>query len=90
MFSRQVEALGAPQDILITLSTSGASPNILEAIKAAKKIGMAIISFPSNTETGEATNVTQEFHLIDIHLLCEEIEKEVIALDRTEHSPLQT
>lgn len=40
IFSRQIEALGKKGDVLIAISTSGSSPNILEALKAAKKQGL--------------------------------------------------
>lgn len=49
VFSRQVEALGAAGDVLFALSTSGRSPNIIAALKAARDKGLATIGF-----TGEA------------------------------------
>jgi D-sedoheptulose 7-phosphate isomerase len=45
VFSRQVRALGRPGDVLIALTTSGRSPNILEALRAAKEVGMTSIAF---------------------------------------------
>src|SRR3954470_20611158 len=45
VFARQVEALGAPGDVLFALTTSGRSPNILAAIAAAKAKGMAVAGF---------------------------------------------
>ncbi len=45
IFSRQVRALGRPGDVLIALTTSGRSPDILEALRAAKEIGMNSIAF---------------------------------------------
>ena len=45
VFSRQVEALAKPGDLLIIHSTSGNSPNVLEGIKAAKAQGMFTIGF---------------------------------------------
>jgi D-sedoheptulose 7-phosphate isomerase len=45
VFSRQVEALGAAGDVLFALSTSGRSPNILAALKAARDKGLATIGF---------------------------------------------
>ena len=44
IFSRQIEALGRKGDVAIALSTSGNSPNIIEGLKAAKKIGMVTIA----------------------------------------------
>lgn len=45
IFSRQVRALGRPGDVLIAISTSGRSPDILEALRTAKEIGMKSIAF---------------------------------------------
>jgi D-sedoheptulose 7-phosphate isomerase len=45
IFSRQVEALGRPGDILFAISTSGNSENIVRAVKAAQKIGAITIGF---------------------------------------------
>jgi D-sedoheptulose 7-phosphate isomerase len=44
-FSRQVEALGKPGDILAVLSTSGGSPNILKALEAAREHGLKTVGF---------------------------------------------
>jgi D-sedoheptulose 7-phosphate isomerase len=44
-FSRQVEALGKPGDILAALSTSGASPNILKALEVARERGLKTVGF---------------------------------------------
>src|SRR5664280_38636 len=49
VFARQVEGLGRPGDVLLALSTSGASPNVLAAIRAGRKHEMVVIGF-----TGEA------------------------------------
>lgn len=45
IFARSIEALGAPYDVLIVLSTSGNSNNIIEAVKAAKVKKMATVAF---------------------------------------------
>ena len=44
IFSRQIEALGREGDVAMALSTSGNSPNIIEGLKAARKIGMVTIA----------------------------------------------
>lgn len=67
IFSRQIEAIGSAQDLLVTLSTSGTSPNILEAQKAAKKRDLEIIAFPTNKQLKLKTPDTQEHHLHLIH-----------------------
>lgn len=48
VFSRYIEALGKPEDVLLAISTSGNSKNILEACKTAKDIGMEIIALTGN------------------------------------------
>ncbi len=45
VFARQVEALGRKGDVLIAISTSGNSPNILEAVAMARKMGLTVIGF---------------------------------------------
>jgi D-sedoheptulose 7-phosphate isomerase len=45
VFARQVEALGAPGDVLVAISTSGNSPNIVRAVEAAHARGMAVVGF---------------------------------------------
>ncbi|WP_431285555.1 D-sedoheptulose 7-phosphate isomerase [Humitalea sp. 24SJ18S-53] len=45
LFSRQVEALGRAGDVLFAISTSGRSPNILAALRAAKALGIATVGF---------------------------------------------
>jgi D-sedoheptulose 7-phosphate isomerase len=45
VFSRQIEALGRPGDVFLGISTSGRSPNILAACRAARETGLAVIGF---------------------------------------------
>ena len=75
VFRRQVEAHGKKGDILITLSTSGNSANILWAENKAKELGMVVVTFPTNRETGKDTAGTQEEHLKLIHQVCSIIEE---------------
>ena len=83
VFSRQVEALGRSGDVLIVLSTSGRSKNILAAIRAAAALGVTTIAFTGREprEIGALADVVlnvpsshtpqiQEGHLILGHLLC--------------------
>lgn len=88
VFSRQIEAFGDKEDIAIGLSTSGNSPNVIEALKAAKKKGLSTVAF-TGKEGGkvksladylldvpsERTPRIQEVHILLLHLLAEEIEK---------------
>ena len=48
-FSRQVQALGRPGDVLFALSTSGRSPNVLAAARAARDLGIRVIGFTGAT-----------------------------------------
>ena len=88
IFARQVEALGNEGDILVGISTSGKSLNVINALKAAKKKGMHTIGFLGN-DGGSAkgfvdqkiiipsktTARIQEMHITIGHILCELIEE---------------
>ena len=90
VFSRQVEALGAPGDVLVVISTSGRSPNILAAAQAAQARGLKVIGFSGETG-GELralcdlcfcipcadTPRIQEGHEFIGHVLCALIEREM-------------
>lgn len=67
IFSRQVLALGNRGDVLVALSTSGNSKNVLKAISAAKSLGLKVIDWPRN---GSNTPDIQENQLKDIHEVC--------------------
>jgi D-sedoheptulose 7-phosphate isomerase len=88
VFARQVEGLGQRGDVLLTLSTSGRSPNILAALRAARERGLVTIGFTGTR--GEAmgadcdhllvapsddTAVVQQIHLTVAHGICDEIEQ---------------
>ena len=89
VFSKQVEALATENDILICISTSGNSKNILEALKKAKEKKVFTILFTGKSG-GEAaskcdlvlkvpsdnTPRIQEIHLILYHSICELVEEE--------------
>jgi D-sedoheptulose 7-phosphate isomerase len=88
IFARQVEALGNPGDVAIGISTSGNSPNVIEAIRAAKKKGMITIGL-TGAEGGRLRNEVdycicvpskdtpriQEAHILIGHIWCELIER---------------
>jgi len=87
IFVRQLEAIGESGDILIGLSTSGNSPNIVEAAKFAVSNKMKTISFTGNDggKLGdysdininipiESTQRIQEMHILIGHILCDIIE----------------
>ncbi|MFF5262648.1 SIS domain-containing protein [Actinomadura viridis] len=82
-FARQVRAHGRPGDVLICLSTSGRSPNVLAAARAARRLGVTswAITGPSPnplaaacddavTVDARAAATVQEVHLAAVHLLC--------------------
>jgi D-sedoheptulose 7-phosphate isomerase len=88
IFARQVEGLGQRGDVLLALSTSGRSPNILAALRAARARGLVTIGFTGSK--GEAlgalcdhllvspsddTPVVQQIHLTYAHGICDEIEQ---------------
>ncbi len=87
VFSKQVQALGAEGDILIAISTSGKSRNIIEALKSAKAAKIYSILFTGSAKTEAAkladlalavpsasTPRIQEIHLLLYHCICESVE----------------
>lgn len=72
VFARQVEAFGAPGDVLIALSTSGKSPNVNRAIGQAHKLSMRVVE-PERPAV-ETTSERQETHLRFLHQLAQAIE----------------
>lgn len=87
-FERQLEAAARPCDVVIGISTSGNSPNIIRALKRAKKIGCATIAMTGRTGgklKGAAdillnvpsteTPRIQESHILIGHIICELVEK---------------
>lgn len=92
VFERMIQAVGKPNDILIALSTSGNSPNILLAVEAAKKNGLTIVGMTGKTG-GKMANLCnylinipstdtpriQEAHITVGHILCELVEKEIFS-----------
>lgn len=89
-FSRQVRAHGRPGDVLVALSTSGRSPNVIAAAATAQTCGMTVWALTGRgpnalTEIADdavcidtaQTATVQELHLVVIHLLCEAVEAEI-------------
>ena len=90
IFSRQIESLGNKDDVIIAISTSGNSKNVINGVKSAKDQGIFVIglSGKSNSKLKDMADVTinapsddtariQESHRIIIHCLCQLIEKSV-------------
>ena len=91
-FSRQVEALGRAGDVAVGISTSGNSPNILEGLATAKKMGLGTIALTGQTggklrgsenvdscicAPTDGTPRIQECHILIGHVICEIVEQEL-------------
>ncbi|BBL81201.1 phosphoheptose isomerase [Rubrobacter xylanophilus] len=89
VFARQVRAHGRPGDVLVALSTSGRSPNVLAAARAARECGMAAwaLTGPAPNPLAElcdealcvearSTATIQEVHQVAIHILCSALDRE--------------
>ncbi len=93
VFSRFVEAHGRPGDVLVGISTSGKSANVIKAVEAAKAIGMKVVVLTGKkdsllgkladvdicTPAGRYADRVQECHIKVIHTLIELIEREMFA-----------
>ena len=90
IFSRQIEALGSEGDILVAISTSGNSMNVIRAIDAAKANNLKIIILTGKSggkiiDMGDVsicipsndTQRIQEGHLLVEHILCESVEASI-------------
>lgn len=90
IFARVVEAFGKPEDVLLAISTSGKSANILEAVKKAKSKNMKVVALSGKDgmplkDLADITWVIpshdceriQELHIKIIHTLIEGIERQV-------------
>lgn len=94
VFDRQIHAFAQPGDLLIALSTSGNSPNVLAALKAAKKLAIPAISLlgrDGGTAKGLArvelivpaddTTRIQEAHKLILHTLCQCVDQRLCGLN---------
>ena len=83
LFARQVQAHGRPGDVLVLMSTSGRSPNVVTAARRGRHCGLQVWAFtgpgpnPLADEADEAlcvdatfTATVQELHLVALHVLC--------------------
>jgi D-sedoheptulose 7-phosphate isomerase len=83
-FERQVRGLGKPGDVFIAISTSGRSPNVIAALKAAREGGLTTIGFTGNRANGfmqalcdhcfaapaDETVLIQQIHIVAAHAIC--------------------
>jgi D-sedoheptulose 7-phosphate isomerase len=88
IFSRQIDAIGRKGDVLLVISTSGNSENIIQAIEAAKKQGIPTIGFGGKGGgrmaplldipfiiNSSVTARIQEMHELTMHILCEMVDQ---------------
>jgi D-inositol-3-phosphate glycosyltransferase len=102
IFARQVETFAQPQDVVLGISTSGRSPNVLAAIESARQLNLKTIAL-SGGDGGDLrtqadiaiivptleTQRIQEVHLLVIHLLCELVEEHLLAMDAPARQPTE-
>ncbi len=87
VFSKQVDALGKEGDVLLAISTSGSSPNVLKALEEANRLSMVTIGMTGGegsrmaplcdiclTVPQQSTPRVQEVHHLVLHILCEILE----------------
>ena len=90
VFSRQVEGLGQEGDVLIAISTSGNSANVVRAVKTAKEKGIFVIGMTGENGgilakesdlclavPSQVTARIQEMHIMIIHMICEIAEADI-------------
>ncbi len=92
VFARQVEALAVPGDLLFAISTSGKSPNVVEAARAARAKGCRVVGFTGGAggplavvadvvvaaPSGTTARI-QEVHALCIHAICESLDERLRA-----------
>jgi D-sedoheptulose 7-phosphate isomerase len=94
IFSKQVLALGAPGDVLLAISTSGNSGNVLSAVEAAQAKDMTVVALTGRnggrmrealSETDvhicvphERTARIQEVHILVVHCLCDAVDLQLL------------
>jgi len=89
-FARQVRAHGRPGDVLVALSTSGKSPNVVRAVEAANALGIATWALTGAEPSpladlcdealrmrGADPATTQELHLVALHVVCGAVDREL-------------
>jgi len=90
IFARQVEALAKKGDVVIGISTSGSSSNVIEAVKVAKEKGAKTVGFTGNkggklaervdfvvSVPSDVTPRVQESHITILHIICCLVEREL-------------
>jgi D-sedoheptulose 7-phosphate isomerase len=90
IFARQIKALGKEGDVVIGLSTSGNSPNVIRALEVAKEMGIKTVALTGNdggmlarladiplVVSSSSTPRIQETHILVGHILCEMVEHQL-------------
>lgn len=94
VFARQVEALARPGDVLVAISTSGRSPNVLAAARTARSLGCAVVALAGRSPgaplaahadamisvPSDAVARIQEVHALALHALARALEADAAAL----------
>jgi D-sedoheptulose 7-phosphate isomerase len=88
LFARQVEAHGRPGDVLVLMSTSGTSPNIVEAARRGRQLGLTVWAFTGRRPNSladladeslcvdaDGTATVQELHLVGLHIVCAALDR---------------
>jgi len=83
VFSKQLEALGNENDVVVAISTSGNSPNVIKALRTASKLSILTIGFTGKTGgmmnglcdilvkvDSDVTARIQEIHIASFHIIC--------------------
>ena len=97
IFSKQVRALGHGGDVLLAISTSGNSPNVLEAIEAAHERDMSVVALTGRdggriaaalgtqdvllNVASPSTARVQEVHILILHCLCDAIDCTLLGVE---------
>jgi D-sedoheptulose 7-phosphate isomerase len=92
IFARQVEGLGRRGDVLIALTTSGRSPNIIAALRTARQMGLLTVGFTGIAggaalgahcdhlflSPSDDTPIVQQIHLTALHGICDAVERAIM------------
>jgi D-sedoheptulose 7-phosphate isomerase len=101
LFARQVQAHGRPGDVLMLMSTSGNSRNLLRAAEAGRRAGLAVWAMTGPEPNplaaladsalcieADRTATVQEAHLVALHLMCAAFDAELLARPGPRHLKL--
>jgi len=96
IFSRQIEALAGNKDLIVGISTSGQSKNIIKALETAKAIGLKSVGFLGKdggniknmvdlnlTISLDSTSSIQEMHILAGHAICEIVENHFSSIEES-------